>query len=117
MDSAIALLSSQPAYWLSFAAVLGLIIGSFLNVVIHRLPHILEQEWKQQCHQLLGTAQKNSETASVPSLVSPRSRCPQCGHRISALENIPIVSYLILGGRCSSCKQGISLIAHPDGHQ
>lgn len=102
------LLISNPIFWLAFVCVLGLIIGSFLNVVIHRLPHILEQEWKQQCHQLLGTAQNGNEPIPVPGLVSPRSRCPHCSHQISALENIPILSYLILRGRCSSCKHGIS---------
>ncbi|NOZ10656.1 MAG: prepilin peptidase [Gammaproteobacteria bacterium] len=106
MESLTALLTNNTLIWVAFVGVLGLIIGSFLNVVVHRLPRILEQQWKQQCHQLLGTAQKKDE--SVPGLVSPRSRCPHCDHQISALENIPVVSYLILGGKCSSCKQRIS---------
>ena len=87
------------------AGVLGLCVGSFLNVVIHRLPKIMEQEWHGQCAELRG------EPASVTeklSLSSPRSRCPKCGHKISALENIPVLSYLLLRGKCAGCSTPIS---------
>lgn len=85
--------------------ILGLLIGSFLNVVIHRLPRIMEREWLFQCAELKG----ESATSSEPlSLARPRSRCPACGHQITALENIPIVSWLVLRGRCSACRAAIS---------
>ena len=91
----------------AIAALLGLCVGSFLNVVIHRLPKMMEQEWQAQCSELRG------ETTSTPaeplSLAKPRSRCPACGHQITALENIPLISYLlILKGKCSGCHTRIS---------
>jgi len=87
------------------AGVLGLCVGSFLNVVIHRLPKMMEQEWHAQCAELRGET-----TAAEPiSLAKPRSRCPVCGHQISALENIPLISYLfILKGKCAACATRIS---------
>jgi len=89
------------------AGLLGLCVGSFLNVVIHRLPKIMEQEWHAQCSELRGEAES---TAGEPlSLAKPRSRCPACGHQITALENIPLISYiLILKGKCSGCHARIS---------
>jgi leader peptidase (prepilin peptidase) / N-methyltransferase len=88
-------------------ALLGLLIGSFLNVVIHRLPKMLEAQWAAECHQL---QHPDSEQAEQPTynLVTPRSRCPHCGHQIRWYENIPVLSYLLLGGKCSQCKTGIS---------
>ncbi|MCB5197231.1 prepilin peptidase [Deefgea salmonis] len=87
-------------------AVLGLLIGSFLNVVIHRLPIMMEREFKQECTALL------NEPISIPAakynLVVPRSACPKCGHQITALENIPILSWLLLRGQCRQCKNKIS---------
>jgi leader peptidase (prepilin peptidase)/N-methyltransferase len=85
--------------------LLGLCIGSFLNVVIHRLPKIMEQEWHGQCADLRG---EPAPTGEKLSLSVPRSRCPKCGHKISALENIPVISYLILKGKCSGCGTSIS---------
>lgn len=88
--------------------LLGLCVGSFLNVVIHRLPKMMELEWQAQCAELKGEVEA---TPSPPlSLSKPRSRCPECGHQISALENIPLLSYLfILKGKCSACGSRISV--------
>ncbi|MDP2708382.1 MAG: A24 family peptidase [Burkholderiales bacterium] len=83
----------------------SLAVGSFLNVVIHRLPKMLERQWRAEFAEHTG-----HEPAPAPryNLAVPRSQCPSCGHRITALENIPVVSYLALGGQCSACKARIS---------
>ena len=99
------LAGSTPAF-ISVIAILGLLVGSFLNVVIHRLPLIMHREWQQQCHELIGSEVPPADTLT---LSTPRSRCPHCGHAISALENIPVISYLILRGRCRDCQARISL--------
>ena len=90
----------------------GLLVGSFLNVVIYRLPVMMEKEWTAQCREFLETGnneQKEDETQEVFNLAVPRSRCPSCSHKISALENIPVVSWLVLAGKCRSCKARISV--------
>lgn len=89
----------------AMAGVIGLCIGSFLNVVIHRLPRMMEQDWQNQCADLRGEPISDTETLS---LASPRSRCPACGHQITAGENIPVFSYLRLKGKCSACTATIS---------
>ncbi|HUG24577.1 prepilin peptidase [Piscinibacter sp.] len=86
-------------------ALLGLCIGSFLNVVIHRLPQMLERGWKLDSAEMLGV--KIAEPPAV-TLSTPRSRCPSCGHQIAWHENIPVLSYLRLAGKCSACKTRIS---------
>ena len=86
-------------------AVLGLCIGSFLNVVIHRLPLMLERGWREESAELLGVPVP--ESAPI-TLSTPRSRCPSCGHAIVWYENIPLASWLWLRGRCSACKTRIS---------
>lgn len=91
--------------WIPFAAFLGLCVGSFLNVVIHRLPLMMERDWRLQCAEMEGETIPAEE---VFDLARPGSRCPGCGHRISPLENIPVLSYLALRGRCSSCGVAIS---------
>jgi leader peptidase (prepilin peptidase)/N-methyltransferase len=96
---------TDPLYFTAVVAVLGLCVGSFLNVVIHRLPGMLERQWRTECADLAGTEPPATEHYN---LVVPRSRCPACGHGITALENIPVVSYLMLRGRCSSCGARIS---------
>ena len=90
----------------AMAGLLGLCVGSFLNVVIHRLPKMMEQEWHAQCADLHG---ESTSTAAHLSLSKPRSRCPACGHQITAMENIPVISYMLLKGRCSGCSAPISL--------
>ncbi|KAF0163683.1 MAG: leader peptidase (prepilin peptidase) / N-methyltransferase [Rhodocyclaceae bacterium] len=98
-------LLADPVALALAAGLLGLIVGSFLNVVIHRLPIMMERDWAAQCAELRG------ETAPLfepLSLARPRSRCPRCGHSITALENIPIVSWLLLRGKCKSCAALIS---------
>ena len=103
---------AQPHVFPWVAAVLGLCIGSFLNVVIHRLPKMMEREWRRQCAELAAPAEATDppagESASF-NLVFPRSRCPSCGHGITALENIPVVSWLVLRGKCSACSAPISV--------
>ena len=98
-------LLAQPAYFAASCLLLGLAVGSFLNVVIHRLPKMMERDWQAQCAEL---ANAPGPVLAPLSLSRPRSSCPKCGHRISALENIPIVSWLALRGRCSACKAAIS---------
>jgi leader peptidase (prepilin peptidase)/N-methyltransferase len=88
------------------AGLLGLLVGSFLNVVIHRVPKMLEREWAQQAAELRG--EPLSDTTPF-NLVVPRSRCPSCGHSIRAIENIPLVSWLLQRGRCTACGAAIPL--------
>ena len=103
--SFITLLQTTPVLFISLCATIGLMVGSFLNVVIFRLPKIMEREWRQQCAELRG---ETIESLPPLSIIKPRSACPNCKHKITALENIPIISYLVLGGRCSQCKTSIS---------
>lgn len=88
------------------AGVLGLMIGSFLNVVIYRLPKIMERQWAAECAELAGKELPQTETFN---LVLPRSRCQKCSHQIRWYENIPVLSYLFLRGKCSACGTPISL--------
>ncbi len=90
---------------LVIAGVLGLLVGSFLNVVIHRLPKMLERQWADECAQLAG---QPAAQAAPYNLLRPRSACPHCGHPIGWHENIPVLSWLALRGRCSACKARIS---------
>jgi len=101
----ISLLQSSPSLFIGLVSGLGLLVGSFLNVVIYRLPIMMEREWQEQFAELNGKEAPNSEPFS---LNAPRSRCPNCNHHITALENVPVISYLMLGGKCSQCKTGIS---------
>jgi leader peptidase (prepilin peptidase)/N-methyltransferase len=97
---------AQPAAFPWVALVIGLCVGSFLNVVIHRLPRMMEREWRAQCAELAGEAAPAEERYD---LVAPRSACPACDHRIRAWENIPVLSWLVLRGRCSACRTRISV--------
>ena len=104
MNSLAALTHPTVFPWL--CVLLGLMVGSFLNVVIHRLPIIMERDWQAQCAELRGEAVPAAEPIG---LARPRSRCPACGHAISAIENVAVLSYLALRGRCSACKARIGI--------
>jgi len=99
-------------FYIGTAGTIGLMVGSFLNVVIHRLPKMMDVEWRRQCVEFLHPEQADGalqENARRYNLIVPRSACPSCGHAIAAVENIPVVSYLVLGGRCKACRTPISL--------
>ena len=95
-----------PGFDASIVALFGLLIGSFLNVVIYRLPKMLERQWAAECAELSG---KTQEVGEPFNLMVPRSRCPHCGHLIHWYENVPVVSYLYLRGGCAACKAPIGL--------
>ena len=102
------LFTESPPLFIAVVFAFCLIIGSFLNVVIYRLPIMMEREWREQCEEMA----KSPTVTEVPEerfdLVVPRSRCPSCGQLIKAWQNIPVVSYLILGGKCAKCGTSIS---------
>lgn len=102
------LLQESPPLFYTTVGILGLMVGSFLNVVIHRLPIILDRQWSQQCREHLDITPETIPEEPLFNLVRPASRCPECGHRIRVLENIPVLSYLVLKGRCSDCGTRIS---------
>lgn len=100
------LLQQNSTIFIGISIIFGLMVGSFLNVVIHRLPKMMEREWHNNCLELQG--QEITETSKY-TLAKPRSACPSCGHMISALENIPVISYVFLKGKCRGCKAPISM--------
>jgi len=110
-------LQAHPAVAMGAALLLGLLVGSFLNVVVHRLPLMMERDWRRQCHELDAASTGESAAAQDPAqspgeafnLVVPRSRCPSCGHRIRAHENVPLLSYALQRGRCRACGWRIPL--------
>src|SRR4051812_17207918 len=123
------LYAAEPLWLVGSVFILSLLIGSFLNVVIHRLPIMMEREWRQQAKELMATTACGSGFSLTPelsdgkevrlkpdpqanakyNLVVPRSACPSCGMQITALQNIPVVSWLLLKGKCASCKAPISV--------
>ena len=105
MSELFLLFKSEPLVFAIACGLLGLMVGSFLNVVIHRLPKMMEREWHAQCTELNG---QTPEPLPKYNLVVPRSACPHCGHAIGALENIPLLSYLFLRGKCKGCGAPIS---------
>ncbi len=102
-------LYASPAFLYFVTLALGLCIGSFLNVVVYRLPITLEKEWKSDCCSLLEIEQPVPENTKPFNLMFPNSHCPNCKHNIRMWENIPVLSYLLLKGKCSACEQPISL--------
>ena len=103
-------LLSNPPVAVFLAVLFGLAIGSFLNVVIHRLPKMMERQWRVECAQSSNNTAVSAETPTEEryNLFVPRSRCPVCAQPITALQNIPVLSYLVLGGKCAACKTRIS---------
>ncbi len=105
MDQVLSILDASPALTIAVAGLFGLLIGSFLNVVIYRLPVMMQREWQRQCAEL---EEREPPEQPVFNLVTPRSACPSCRRPIRALENIPVVSWLVLRGRCAGCAERIS---------
>ncbi|MFM2318010.1 MAG: hypothetical protein RLZZ215_631, partial [Pseudomonadota bacterium] len=104
------LLATSNTWLLVCVGLISLLIGSFLNVVIYRLPVMMEREWKHECAEFLGGEDTLASTDTTRfNLVVPRSQCPNCGHNIASWENIPVLSYLALGGKCASCRTPIPL--------
>jgi leader peptidase (prepilin peptidase)/N-methyltransferase len=102
------LLAGSPVLFVILAVLLGLMVGSFLNVVIYRLPLMMEREWRTQCAELLDQPDPESERPPL-TLWGPRSQCPSCGHLIQAAENIPLLSYVLQHGRCAHCSAAIGI--------
>lgn len=101
------LYNAPMEFWLFSITILGLCVGSFLNVVIYRIPKILEFQWQEECKEFFNINTENN--IQKISLSKPSSTCPNCDHKIKFYENIPVLSYIFLGGKCSQCKQKISL--------
>ncbi|GGY62862.1 type 4 prepilin-like proteins leader peptide-processing enzyme [Cellvibrio zantedeschiae] len=113
MSDIVKALELYPLLGIISAGILGLLVGSFLNVVIYRVPKMMEREWRAQCIEFLGAEniKEDAKKESTPekfNLITPSSTCPSCGHRIKPWENIPVISYLFLRGKCSACKTSIS---------
>ncbi|HAD89143.1 MAG TPA: prepilin peptidase, partial [Alteromonas macleodii] len=115
MDAIITLSQLYPAVFYSLVFFVSLMVGSFLNVVIYRLPIMMERSWHQEYQSYFSESEptpndKNSSAKEeVFNLVKPDSTCPSCGHKIRAWENVPVISYLFLKGKCAKCKVGISV--------
>ena len=101
------LMIESPLTFILSAFIFALLVGSFLNVVIYRLPVMMERSWREQCKELSETPAGDLPEGRF-DLMAPRSRCPACGHQITAMQNIPVISYLMLGGKCSGCGVKIS---------
>ncbi|TDJ63074.1 MAG: prepilin peptidase [Proteobacteria bacterium] len=108
MDTLYVWLTSNPVAALVTSGALALVIGSFLNVVIHRLPVMLERTWLRQCQEMSGAETSAADAEETYNLITPRSRCPHCNHNITALQNIPVISFLWLKGKCVACGHPIS---------
>ena len=100
---------TQPVFYLSSIFFIGLVVGSFLNVVIVRLPIMIERSWKEECCNLLDLNNSNTKQDEVFNLLNPPSHCPFCKKKIKIIENLPLLSYLLLNGTCSNCNKKISL--------
>ena len=102
------LLTTSHTLFVALIVLLGLLVGSFLNVVIYRLPLMMEREWRAQCAELFDQPVPGAGQPAL-SLWGPRSQCPQCGHLITAIENIPLLSYALQRGRCAHCHTAIGI--------
>ncbi len=111
----ITLFRENQMFFLIVVGIFSLLVGSFLNAAIYRIPIMLQRGWREECAEVFGGDSDNSEIhvnhteGKKFNLFVPRSQCPHCGHMITAIENIPVISYLFLRGKCSSCKTGISI--------
>ena len=103
------LMSQSAPVFIGVVFAFTLLIGSFLNVVIHRLPIMMEREWREQASELASTPPEHELPEGRFDLVVPRSRCPSCGALITAMQNVPVISFLLLRGRCANCKTAISI--------
>jgi leader peptidase (prepilin peptidase)/N-methyltransferase len=101
------LFSSSPVTFIVVSFVFALLVGSFLNVVIYRLPVMMQREWRKQAEEIVAEPADDLPQGRF-DLIAPRSRCPSCGRQITAMQNIPVVSWLVLGGKCANCKAPIS---------
>lgn len=102
-------LQQNAAFFYLTVGVISLVVGSFLNAAIYRIPIMLENSWREDCRQLLEHNHADSKPGKKFNLFVPRSQCPHCGHMITAIENIPVISYLFLGGKCRECRNPISI--------
>ncbi|GEA10666.1 A24 family peptidase [Alteromonas sp. KUL49] len=111
LDAVVQVSIELPAFFYAIVFITSLMVGSFLNVVIYRLPIMMENSWKEEYQSYFSTTndEVKTESKSPFNLVLPHSTCPHCGHKIRAWENIPVISYLFLGGKCSQCKTKISI--------
>ena len=107
--SLIIYLQQTPYAFVTLMGIIGLLVGSFLNVVILRLPKMMHAEWNRECKLLLEISSEKDVLEEEYNLVRPRSHCPNCEHKIAAWENIPVLSYLLLKGKCSNCQNPISI--------
>lgn len=114
IETFVILFELYPAFFYTLVFIVSLMVGSFLNVVIYRLPIMMERSWQQEYQQYFNQSQEevissSGETQTTFNLVKPDSTCPSCGHKIRVWENIPVLSYLFLKGKCAKCKVGISI--------
>lgn len=118
MQATFQLMADSPAFFMGFVFIVSLMVGSFLNVVIYRLPVMMERSWKAEIAEYTASQEAAKSNASQPSappftppfnLVKPDSTCPKCQHKIRAWENIPVISWLVLRGKCSQCNNPISI--------
>lgn len=105
----LSILQAYPVATVALVIVIGLLVGSFLNVVIYRLPVMMEREWKSECKLILDPNSSGNEPAEAFNLAYPNSHCPNCDSPIKAWQNIPVISYLLLKGQCANCKMSISV--------
>ncbi len=111
MTATLDLLAQYPAFFFSFVFVISLMVGSFLNVVIYRVPVMMERSWQREYQEYFNNEEssESQQTEETVNLIKPDSTCPKCGHKIRAWENIPVISWLFLRGKCSNCKTPISI--------
>lgn len=112
MSAVFELLSQSPTFYITLVFIISLMVGSFLNVVIYRLPIMMERSWQQEFQNYFQSTQQSTsidENLERFDLVKPDSTCPNCGHRIRAWENIPVISWLMLRGKCAKCSAAISI--------